>query len=894
MKRVFNGTAFDQALSETDNPLGLFRNTLATGAETLAQGFHDGVPVSTLVSLRAKLIDSLLKRAWQRNIPNDSGAALVAVGGYGRGELHPYSDIDMMVLVEPDELYRITENIEQLLTFFWDIGLEVGHSVRSIEECVEEAKQDITVTTNIMESRLLAGNPEMLLQMREATSPKKIWPSDQFFQGKWEEQKVRYAKFDDTATNLEPNLKEGPGGLRDIQTVGWVAKRYFGCETMHGLVGHNFLTEVEYESLMEGRSLLWKIRFALHQLTGRREDRLLFDYQRALAQEFGFVDQEHSLAVEQFMQRYYRTAIRIERLNERLLQLFEEAILMENQPAEILSINNRFQARNGFLEVTADNIFRRYPFALLEIFLLLQLYPELKGVRASTVRLIRSHRHLIDDRFRDDLRAKSLFMEIIRQSNGVTSELRRMNRYGILSAYLPVFSNIVGRMQYDLFHVYTVDEHTLFVVRNLRRFAVSWRAQEFPLCSDIINRLPKPELLYLSGLFHDIAKGREGDHSTLGAKDAWDFCKKHGLSDYDSKLVSWLVRNHLQMSMTAQRQDTSDPEVIQTFARKMGSIARLDHLYLLTVADMRATDPKKWNSWKDSLLKDLYTATRRTMLRGLERPHDINELVQEKQRDASEELLRSGLTPEQINSLWQTLSVDYFLYSSVEEIISHTMFIISTPDDAGPRIKLRSKTGRGGSEVIIYSHDHTGLFAITTALLDRLRLNVVDARIETTFNDYSLDSYRVLEDDGSAITEEEREQKIITALKNGLNNPDQVSLNVTRRIPRQMKHFKIPTEIEFNQDQANQRTILKLITADQPGLLAQVGHAFSQCKVNLKAAKIATIGAEAEDTFFISGEDSRPIEDPEQLQCLRDNIMRQLESEDQEPDEIRTAGKIMQ
>jgi len=886
MKRVFNGIAFDRALSQTDNPLVLFRNTLTQGTETMAQGFRDAVPVSTLVSLRAKLIDSLLKRAWRRNMPEDTSAALVAVGGYGRGELHPYSDIDLMILVEPSELEQLTENIEQLLTFLWDIGLEVGQSVRSVDECVEQAKQDITVTTNIMESRLLAGNQELLDQMREATSPKNIWPSDQFFKGKWEEQKLRYAKFDDTATNLEPNLKEGPGGLRDIQTVGWVAKRYFGCNTMHGLVEHNFLTESEYETLMEGRFLLWKIRFALHLLTGRREDRLLFDYQRALAQEFGFVDQEHSLAVEQFMQRYYRTAIRIERLNERLLQLFEEAILLENHPAEILSINKRFQARNGFLEVTKDNVFRRYPFALLEIFLLLQLYPELKGVRASTVRLIRSHRHLINDKFRNDLRAKSLFMEIIRQSNGVTSELRRMNRYGILSTYLPVFSNIVGRMQYDLFHVYTVDEHTLFVVRNLRRFAVATRVHEFPLCSDIISRQPKPELLYLAGLFHDIAKGREGDHSTMGAKDAWEFCKKHGLSTYDSKLVAWLVRNHLLMSMTAQRQDTSDPEVIYNFAKKMGTIARLDHLYLLTVADTRATDPKKWNSWKESLLKDLYTATLRTMLRGLERPHDINELVQEKQLDASEELQLAGLTTEDINNLWITLSTDYFLYSSVEEIIFHTQLILDDQKQTEPKIKLRSKTERGGSEVVIYSHDHTGLFAIITALLDKLCLNVVDARIETTTNGFSLDSYRVLEDDGSAITEQEREQKIILALKNGLNNPEAVSLNVTRRVPRQMKHFEIPTKIDFSQDPANQRTILKLITADQPGLLAQVGHAFSSCGVNLKAAKIATIGAEAEDTFFITSEDKKPIEDPDRLQCLHDSILRQLDSDSHEPCEI--------
>ncbi len=886
MKRVFNGIEFDQALSQTDNHLAQFRKALAEGTETLSQGFKEGVAVSTLVSLRAKLIDSLLKRAWQKNISEDTKAALVAVGGYGRGELHPNSDIDLMILVETRELNHLKSNLEQFLTFLWDIGLEVGHSVRSIKECAKEAKQDITVVTNIMESRLLAGNHETLLKMRTATSPAKIWPSDKFFKAKWQEQKYRYEKYDDSATNLEPNLKEGPGGLRDIQTVGWVAKRYFGCETMHGLVGHNFLNEDEYEALMEGRSLLWKIRFALHLLTGRREDRLLFDYQRALAQEFGFVDQEHSLAVEQFMQRYYRTVIRIERLNERLLQLFEEAILLENQPAEILNINKRFQARNGFIEVTSDGIFKRYPFALLEIFLLLQLYPELKGVRASTVRLIRSHRHLIDDNFRDDLRAKSLFMEIIRQSNGVTSELRRMNRYGILSAYLPVFSNIIGRMQYDLFHVYTVDEHTLFVVRNLRRFAVSWRAEEFPRCSEIINRLPKPELLYLAGLFHDIAKGRQGDHSELGADDAWEFCKKHDLSDYDSKLVAWLVRNHLLMSITVQRKDIHDPEVIHHFAKKVGTLARLDHLYLLTVADARATDPKKWNSWKDSLLKDLHTLTTRAMLRGLEQPQDNEEVILEKQRDASEELQRKSVPVSEIDDLWSTLSVDYFLYSSVEEIISHTEFILSIPEESGPEIKLRSKTGRGGSEVFIYSKDRIGLFAITTAMLDQLRLNVVDARIETTTDGHSLDSYRVLEDDGSAINDQEREQQIIKALKNGLNNPDRINFKVSRRISRQVKHFKTPTQIDVSQDSMHQRTILKLITADRPGLLARVGHAFSLCAVNLKAAKIATIGAEAEDTFFITGKDKKQIEDPQKLQCLQESILQQLEPEEQELNEI--------
>ncbi len=876
MEQIFDTTELEKALAGDNPPLTVFRNALDRGTKTINSGFGKSIPVTTLISQRTKLVDTLLTAAWNLHIRDKSVAALVAVGGYGRGELHPRSDIDLMILLGMEETEPLKDGIEKFLTFLWDIGLEVGHSVRSINDCVQEAAQDITVMTNIMESRLLSGPWELFQNMRNAIGTDKIWSSEDFFREKWKEQQARYQKYDDTAHNLEPNLKEGPGGLRDIQTLGWVAKRHFGCETMHGLVRHEFLTEAEYDALMEGRSLLWKIRFALHILTGRREDRLLFDYQRTLAEQFGFVDQNHALAVEQFMQQYYRTAIRLERLSERLLQLFQEVILHQDQETEILPINSRFQARNGFIEVTDKNVFRRYPFALLEIFLLLQLYPDLKGVRASTIRLIRANRFRIDDEFRADLRARSLFMEIMRQPKGITHELRRMNRYGILAAYLPVFGNIVGRMQYDLFHVYTVDAHTLFVVRNLRRFAVPKYADEFPLCSDIMSRLPKPELLYLAGLFHDIAKGRGGDHSLLGAQDARDFCIQHQLSEYDSELVSWLVEKHLIMSITAQRQDISDPEVVHQFALDVKSLTRLDYLYLLTVADIRATDPKKWNSWKDALLRELYVATQRSLLRGLSYQQGADDLIQEKQRKALRLLTERGVAQKQAHDLWLNLSIDYFLHASPEEIAWHTETVLAEDREPLPVIRIIRKSERGCSEIFLYCKDQPGLFALITALLDRLRLNIVDARIETADDGTTLDTYSVLEENDKTIRSKAREKEIVEKLQRGLNNPESIDLKVQRRIPRQLKHFSVPTRVDFCQDESNQRTIMQLVTSDRPGLLAEVGLVFARCGISLHNAKISTVGAEVTDTFFITDHDNCPLTDPALLRCVEQGILEQL------------------
>jgi len=853
------------------------RQRLRAVTEALFEQFDQGVPVGTLVRARSDLTDEVLRDVWRAHFGDPEDLCLVAVGGYGRRELHPASDLDVLILVEPATEDSLREPLERFITFLFDLGPQVGQSVRSVEDCVAAARHDVTVMTSLMESRLICGGPELLQRMREATGPDRIWDSEQFFNAKMQEQQARWHKFGDTAYNLEPNIKENPGGLRDIQVIGWVAKRHFAAVTLHDLVTHGFLTEPEHQALIEGQTHLWRIRFALHRLSGRHEDRLLFDYQRTLARQLGFCDGEHNLAVEQLMQQYYRTVQELNRLNEMLLQHFREAILLHDHIGPPVPINKRFQTRSGYLEATSPNVFRRTPIALLEVFYVLQTHPNLLGVRASTIRLIRENRHRIDDAFRADLRARSLFMEILRSPTGLTRALRRMNRYGVLAAYIPAFANIVGRMQYDLFHVYTVDEHTLTLLRNLRHFTMPEHDAEFPLCSAISRRIPKLELLYLAGLFHDIAKGRGGDHSQLGARDAWDFCRLHGLGEFDSRLVAWLVERHLLMSITAQRKDLSDPEEIQAFAEQVGDPTRLDYLYLLTVADIRATNPERWNSWKDALLRELYQETRRALLRGLEHPQVQDQLIEQKQAEAKRLVARYGGDPEACTPLWIKYSLDYFLHSSPDEIAWQTRKILESDPGDLPLVAIRPLTARGSTEILIYAHDHPRLFARTTALLDQMGLSIMDARVMTTDEQMTLDSYQVLDQGGQPVDSSDRMEEIRQGLTTVLSERARGGIQVARSLPRRHRHFPIETRVSFSADETNRRTIMRLNTLDRPGLLAEVGAVFQDCGIRLRNAKIATVGAEVDDVFFITTGDDAPVTCETALACLRREIHNRLE-----------------
>ncbi len=871
---LFDEALFQRELKQQDQPLATFKSSLKNGYDYLSEEFKSGENIELIVKKQGWFIDQLLVIAWRQFVTSDD-FTLVAVGGYGRSELLLASDIDLMILEKRWANKNNKQQVSSFLTFLWDFGLEVGHSVRTVNECQYEAKNDITIMTNIMESRLLCGNEKLYEKMRKATSPKKIWPTRKYFEAKLIEQKARHEKYNDSASKLEPNVKESPGGLRDIQMISWVAKRHFDNIDLNSLVKHKFLTKEEYSLLESGRNLLWRVRFALHITTNRREDRLLFEYQRPVAELMGFSSKDNK-GIEEFMKMYFKSIREIIRLNEMLLQHFQEEIIYKKRKEKIIPINSRFQKRNDYIEVVNKNIFKRYPFALFEIFLLCQQDLTTKGVRASTIRLIRNNLHLIDDDFRNDIRNKSLFIEIIKQPNMVGHKLRMMHRYGVLGAYMPTFAAIEGQMQFDLFHIFTVDEHILTVIQNLRLFGTDEYKEKFPICNGITKKLPKLELLYLAGLFHDIAKGRGGDHAKLGIKDALTFCKMHELSDYDSKLVAWLVEKHLLISKTAQREDIDDPEVIKKFANEVRDQNHLDYLHILTVADICGTNPELWNSWKSTQLTNLYQRTLYELRRGNEKPILKKERIKDTKQESLALIANKDMLEQSILSLWKTVDEDYFLRHNTDEVAWHTEGILKHKNKSDPLVLVMKKSSRGGSLIFVYMQDRKNIFATATRAIEKLGLTVVDAKIITNRKDFTLDTFVVLENDGALIKNNDRSNEVKSRILKELKSTSNKMGQGDWLEKRQLKSFNIPTHITFESDEKNNRTIMEVSTIDRPGVLSRIGMAMDMCGAKLQNAKIATYGERAEDIFYLQNDENKMIDDPLKFECLKSSIIDAL------------------
>jgi len=849
-------TDLDQAGA---TPLRQWRAVLRAAGVSQEQQFRADAPIERLIRERAELVEHVVTRAWRHSGLNQQpGLALVAVGGFGRGELHPGSDVDLLILAASTN-ERIQDLLAEFLTLLWDLGLEIGHSTRSVDECRQACRDDLTTATTVMESRLLTGDTELYAAMCAAVAPPEVWPSRAFFEAKLREQKNRHLQYDDTAYNLEPNVKGSPGGLRDLQLITWVTRRHFGSPDLASLVKREFVTPAQLRLITEGRKFLWRIRFALHSLTGRREDRLLFDYQTRIAALFGYEDAAYTLAVEQLMQRYYRTVMEMSRINEMLLQRFQEEILM-NPAAPAEPINPHFAVKNGFLQLADDDVFHRYPGALLEIFLILQQHPELKGVSASTIALLRRHLHLIDDEFRVNPRNHRMFLQILEAPEGVSHELRRMNTYGVLGQYIPAFGRIVGRMQYDLFHAYTVDAHTLFVVSNLRRFALPRFDHEYPRCSEIMQSLDKPVIAYLGGLFHDIAKGRGGDHSELGAITAETFCLEHGLSRYAARFVAWLVRHHLALSTTAQKKDINDPQVIAEFAALVGDENHLDYLYVLTMADVRGTNPKLWNSWKAQLFTETYELTKRALRHGLENPLEKDELLEERAEAALQLLGAKGRAAEELRARWTEYGDAYLLSCRPEEIAWHTRLLRQhSPDEGASLVEIQPQDRLAGTGIFIYAPQARFSFALATAVIDEFGLSVTDARIVPLDNDYSLSFYTILEETGHAVDDPTRRQKIVERLRRAVLSGEDSSKLVTRKAPRQVRMFSTASSVQFARDDNRSRTVVEITTGDRPGLAAEIGRVLRAENLFIRMAKLVTVGERAEDVFYVTDSAGQPL-----------------------------------
>ncbi|HEY9105298.1 MAG TPA: [protein-PII] uridylyltransferase [Roseateles sp.] len=831
------------------------RQQFKAGKQALIDAFLAERPTQasarTLLRRVARHVDETLRSLWAKaGLPD--GASLAAVGGYGRGELFPHSDVDVLVLlpdgVEAHQPGPVKTAIEGFITSCWDVGLEIGSSVRTLGECLSESEGDVTVQTALLEARPLAGDAKLFRGMYErfmlAMDPRA------FFRAKTLETLQRHTKFDDTPYALEPNCKESPGGLRDLQMLIWVARAAGLGSTWKELAQHGLITPFESRQLQRNEGQLMLIRARLHAVAGRREDRLVFDLQTAVAQSFGFEGTGSQRASEELMRRYYWAAKAVTQLHQILLLNLEEHI-NESQPGVLRPIEGQidFLDRGRMLEVATDDLYLHNPHAILRTFLVFQTTPGIKGLSASTLRALYNARGLMDAAWRRDPVNRATFMAMLRAPEGQTHAFRLMNQTSVLGRYLWVFRAIVGQMQHDLFHVYTVDQHILMVLRNVRRFFVPEHAHEYPFCSQLAAEFDAPELLYIAALFHDVAKGRGGDHSELGAVEVRRFCRQHGVNAEDTAMCVFLVEHHLTMSRVAQKEDLSDPEVIASFAAKVGSPRRLAALYLLTVADIRGTSPKVWNAWKGKLLEDLYRITLRA-LGGA--PINLDAEIETRKQEARQDLALHSQLPGTEEPLWKTLAVSYFARHDGAELAWHARSLWRHVETAEPVVRARPSPIGEGLQVLVYAPDQPDLFARICGYFDTAGFSILDAKVHTTRKGYALDTFQVIRPEADVHHRDLVplvEQKLAAVLQAGGPLPEPRRGRLSRRV----KSFPYSPRISLRPDEKATAWLLTISTSDRAGLLYAIARVLARHGINLQLAKISTLGERVEDTFLVDG-----------------------------------------
>ncbi len=867
-------------LSEVHADFDYFRTQVKEQQSLIEQLHADQTPPEVLVQARVDVVDSILTEIWSRFFGEDSDGdnqiSLIAVGGYGRKELNPYSDIDILILLTNPNHAFFEQRIRTLVRFLWDIGFEIGYSVRSLNECVRQARGDITIMTNLLEGRHCAGSHQLFEQLQNRLNTSKIWPTKKFCNAKVKEQELRHHKYSDTAFNLEPNIKDGPGGLRDIHTVVWIAKRQFGTRSLHELVVRGFLSEEEYQTLIHGRNYLWMLRNELHLTLGRREDRLLFSHQLQLSKNFGYLDDDNNKAVEKLMKRYFRTVKELRHINSILLQHFDESILGQRRRTH-KRIDDRFLTVDGYLDFVDQKVAEQNPKLLIELCALFHNNSKYRGVRASALRLMRSRKSLIDEEVRNDPQVRAMLLELFSRPSRIFKTLSLMDGTGLLGQLIPEFKKIIGQLQYDLFHVYTVDAHLLNVIWHLQQIAKSTKSANLKLAQEAMKRVVKPEILFLAAFFHDIAKGQDGDHSELGEAVSYKFCKYIGLSEYDSHFVAWLVKQHLFMSSTSQRKNLSDQQVISRFAEIVGNQVYLDHLYLLTIADMRGTGPTVWNDWKGQLLTRLYLETSRLLLMDTPPHEKIVSRIEELKTDALSILAKKPKLRTAAQKYWKYMEDNYFLSNDASTLAWHIQEAAKMSVVDLPLVSFRKHPSIKVVQVFILAPNSKKLFTVIAGALDRCYLNVLDARNHTLQTGLTAFTFVVFVRNALDTTsvpnlnfyEEEVRTSIIHQKidhKPSVVVPDRVA-----------RHLPFPTQVVFYQSFSDDYTIMEISAQDRPGLLYLVVRTLLNHNITLLLAKITTFGARVEDVFFLVDRDGNQLNDPNIQRVLSDEISKSLE-----------------
>ncbi|KZN65167.1 PII uridylyl-transferase [Pseudoalteromonas luteoviolacea CPMOR-1] len=832
-------------------------------------------PVRLLIKARSEFIDTLLKKLFvQTGLSEFPQLALIGIGGYGRGELHPFSDIDFLLLTDGEPSNELRNALETFVTYLWDLNLDIGHSVRTHEQVLEQKRKDVHFTTSLLESRLICGNLVEFERLKSHIVKTPIWRSDDFFIAKVKEQKLRRKKCHGTAYNLEPNIKENPGGLRDLQTIFWVAKKHFHAETLEELIGHGYLTHEEYQELMECLENLWNIRFALHLAAGRSENRLLFDYQPHAAELLGF-GSEGKPSVERMMKRLFRIMSRVREMNQMLLAYFEQSILPDHDAHLVTPLDAHFERIGNKIRVKDPSAFFLRE-NLIVLFEHIADNTDITDIDPNTIRSVRQVRRRLLGDLQDYAACRDAFMRLLKHPNGMGRAFTLMHKHGIIAAYLPQWRSIFGQMQFDLFHAYTVDEHTHKLINNIHKYRDKQLSKDFPICAEIVTRMDKPELLYLAAIFHDIAKGRGGDHSELGAVDATAFASMHKLTPSDAKLIAWLVQHHLLMSVTAQRKDINDPDVINEFASKVKNERQLDYLYCLTVADIRATNDNLWNDWKNTLLRELYLHAQRALRLGLEHPMDMRDQIRDKKAQAMQRLVEIGFEETNVIALWSRFKANYFTGFSEEQISWQSEYLLSLEKETKSGVAVSEKPMHGGTQVFVYAPYEASLFAKLVSVIGTKKAQIQHAQVMTTKDGYVVFSFVILEVNGDAISGS-RAKNLRRGLDSILADPKK-KIRLKKNRSQRFKDFNIKPKVIVRPHARVDRNLVEIQAVDIQGLLTKIAEVLQVHNLHIHAARITTVGERAEDFFVVSNEHYLALSDDEKT-ALHHSLMKKLNAE---------------
>ncbi|MGX2957332.1 bifunctional uridylyltransferase/uridylyl-removing protein GlnD [Ursidibacter arcticus] len=836
------------------------------------------VDVVGLLHERSDFYDNILKNLWQNyGFHERSDLALVAVGGYGRREMFPLSDLDILVLAEQTLDEPTQQKLNELFNLLWDCKLQLGTSIRTLAECISIGKSEISVATNMLESRFIIGNVKLWQQLFEQLHQPDFWAISDFFHAKMAEKQARYERYHNTSYNLEPDLKHSPGGLRDLHLLSWIMLRQYGIYRLEHLLEKGILYPEEYQELQQAEKVLFRMRFALHLQLKRYDNRLRFDRQLQLSEQLGYQG-DGNQPVEAMMKTFFQATQSISQLSQLLLDSFEQEHLhtskMLQKNVEKQPLDHAFILQNNSIYCIDPACFIQTPHTILELFLHLTQYPQ-ATIDTHTLRQLRLSLRKLQRPLSEDPLARQGFIKLFQQPNMVKRAIVPMHQFGVLSAYLPQWKSIEGLMQFDMFHIYTVDEHTIRVMLKLESFLDNRNQETHPLCCELLPALPNLPLLYFSALFHDIAKGREGDHAVEGAIDMRQFAEQHNFSLSDTDYMVWLVAEHLTMSITAQRRDIHDPEVVKAFAKIVGNQTALSALTCLTVADICATNESLWNDWKRSLFRKLFQFTQEQLAIGNEQSIDYQKIEMEHRQQALAQLTQQRSLTEtehqQLIAFWQTCPNSYFIRNSPTQLVWHAERYLH--HSKLPMVLVSNQYARGATEIFVHCDDQPQLFARIAHTLSQKKISIHDAQIITGENGRVLDSFIITESNGKPLSDE-RSYDIHQALIKTLTQTEQKPLKLAKK-PIKHQSFKRKTKIRFLANSQKNHTAFELFTLDREGLLAQIGNIFNQHSLNLVNAKITTIGERVEDFFVVTNSQGKALDEMEKAQ-LKQQLLDEL------------------